>query len=222
MHRPQAGWNANPNALTLSWKQTKYLYAPLGVQLKQEKLQRMQIRAGSHHNISTCGIYGSICIVHSPFSFTFNRDLKVGAVTLVFWSHLAPVGSSISRDHFDDLHFISVDLGDESITLLLLCHLQLLLVISEQGGSDLTVQTFDGSVGHTLVFLSNTSLNCMCFPALLPRSSHFPFSHFMVGFLASLVVSTLAMKVISDPVVHKQVIMLVALTTGPKHTVYSV
>ena len=44
----------------------------------------------------------------------------------------------------------------------------------------------------------------MCFPALLPRSSHFPFSHFMVGFLVRVVESTRAMRVTSAPAIHKQ------------------
>lgn len=48
-----------------------------------------------------------------PFSLTLYRDLKGGAVTLVLCRHLTPVASSISRDHFDDLHFISIDLGEK-------------------------------------------------------------------------------------------------------------
>lgn len=54
----------------------------------------------------------------------------------------------------------------------------------------------------------------MCFPALLPRSIHFPFSHFMVGFLVRVVESTLAMKVISDPADHKQARLLRLTTDG--------
>lgn len=49
----------------------------------------------------------------SPFSLTLNRDLEGGAVTLVLCRHLTPVAPSVSDDHFDDLHFISVDLGEK-------------------------------------------------------------------------------------------------------------
>lgn len=45
------------------------------------------------------------------FLLTLNRDLKGRAVTLVLGRHLTPVAASITGDHFDDLHFISVDLG---------------------------------------------------------------------------------------------------------------
>lgn len=48
-----------------------------------------------------------------PFSLTLNRDLKGGAVTLVFCRHLTPVAPSISGDHFDDLHFVRIDLGEK-------------------------------------------------------------------------------------------------------------
>lgn len=51
----------------------------------------------------------------SLFSLTLNRDLKGGAVTLVLGRHLTPVATSITRDHFDDLHFISVDLGRDVV-----------------------------------------------------------------------------------------------------------
>ncbi|TNN30909.1 hypothetical protein EYF80_058938 [Liparis tanakae] len=44
-----------------------------------------------------------------------------------------------------------------------------------------------------------TSLNCRCFPALLLRSSHFPFSHFMFGFLNRLVEVILVTNVKSFP-----------------------
>lgn len=40
----------------------------------------------------------------------------------------------------------------------------------------------------------------MCFPALLARSSHFPFIHFIAGFLGRLDESTLATNVMSLPV----------------------
>lgn len=49
----------------------------------------------------------------SPFSLTLNTDLEGGAVTLVLCCHLTPVAPSVSGDHFDDLHFISVDLGEK-------------------------------------------------------------------------------------------------------------
>lgn len=70
------------------------------------------------------------------------------------------------------------------------------VIIPERSGSNHTHT-------HTLVFLSYVSLNCICFPALLPRSSHLPFSHFMAGFLVRLVESTLAMKATSVPVIDK-------------------
>lgn len=62
---------------------------------------------------------------------------------------------------------------------------------------------------HTFVFLSYVSLNCMCFPALLPRSIHFPFSHFMVGFLVRVVESTFAMKVTSVPAIQKNTALVI-------------
>lgn len=48
--------------------------------------------------------------MQSLFSLTLNRDLKGAAVTLVLGRHLTPVATSITGDHFNDLHFISVDL----------------------------------------------------------------------------------------------------------------
>lgn len=80
----------------------------------------------------TCMESVSASAGQSPFSLTLNRDLKVGAVTLVFYRHLTPVASSISRDHFGDLHFVSIDLGERKITKL--------LFLSERRGSDYTVQ----------------------------------------------------------------------------------
>lgn len=72
--------------------------------------------AGSDQNISM-----NVCVAASagqcPFWLTLNRDLEGGAVTLVFCRHLTPVAPSISRDHLDDLHFISVDLGVGGIWL---------------------------------------------------------------------------------------------------------
>lgn len=44
------------------------------------------------------------------FLLTLNRDLKSRAVTLVLCRYLTPVAPSISRDHFDNLHFVSIDL----------------------------------------------------------------------------------------------------------------
>lgn len=41
----------------------------------------------------------------------------------------------------------------------------------------------------------------MCLPALLAKSSHFPFNHFMAGFLSICEESTLATNVISFPIV---------------------
>lgn len=126
--------------------------------------------------------------MQSLFSLTLNRDLKGGAVTLVLGRHLTPVATSITWDHFNDLHFISVDLWRD--------------VVFRAGGSGDGVEAM--CLKHTFVFLSYDSLNCMCFPALLPRSSHFPFSHFMVGFLVRVDESTFAMKVTSVPVIQKQ------------------
>lgn len=53
----------------------------------------------------------------SLFSLTLNSDLKGGAVTLVLGCHLAPVSASIPGDHFDDLHFVCVDLGRDVVFL---------------------------------------------------------------------------------------------------------
>ena len=55
---------------------------------------------------------------------------------------------------------------------------------------------------RTLVSRSYVSLNCRCFPALLARSSHFPFSHFTVGFLVRVVESTFAVITTSAPANH--------------------
>lgn len=126
--------------------------------------------------------------MQSLFSLTLNRDLKGGAVTLVLGRHLTPVATSITGDHFDDLHFISVDLGRD--------------VVFRGEGSDDGVEAM--CLKRTFVFLSYVSLNCMCFPALLPRSSHFPFNHFMVGFLVRVDESTFAMMVTSVPAIQKQ------------------
>ncbi len=43
----------------------------------------------------------------------------------------------------------------------------------------------------------------MCFPALLPRSIHFPFNHFMMGLRVRLVESTLTINDTSLPVSKK-------------------
>lgn len=126
--------------------------------------------------------------MQSLFSLTLNRDLKGGAVTFVLGRHLAPVAASITGDHFDDLHFVSVDLGRGELF--------------RGEGYDDGLKAM--CLKHTFVFLSYVSLNCMCFPALLPRSIHFPFSHFMVGFLVRVVESTFAMKVTSAPAIQKQ------------------
>lgn len=75
----------------------------------------------------------------SSFSLTLYGDLKGGAVTLVFCCHLTPVAPSISRDYFDDLHFISIDLGEKIL-------LNYLLVICGGKGSDDTVHKMDASV----------------------------------------------------------------------------
>lgn len=53
-----------------------------------------------------------------PFPLTLNRDLKSGAVALVFGRHLAPVATGISGDHFNDLHLVSVDLLEKRVTRL--------------------------------------------------------------------------------------------------------
>lgn len=47
------------------------------------------------------------------FSLTFDSDLKGGAIAFVFWSHFTPVTPGVSGDHFDDLHFVSIDLREE-------------------------------------------------------------------------------------------------------------
>lgn len=71
--------------------------------LRRNMHQEPTLRPGGmDQNNSSYGI----CL----FSLTLHGDLEGGAVTLVFGRHLTPVAASVTSDHFDDLHLISVDL----------------------------------------------------------------------------------------------------------------
>lgn len=98
----------------------------------ERKLEQDQIKT------SACMESVAVPAGQSLFPLTLNRDLKGGAVTLVFCCHLTPVATSISRDHFDNLHFISIDLGEKIWRYDF-------WVISERRGSDHTVHKMDVS-----------------------------------------------------------------------------
>lgn len=61
----------------------------------------------------TCKGPAAVSAGRGSFSLTLHRDLEGAAITLVFHCHLTPVAPSISGDHFDDLHFVGIDLGEK-------------------------------------------------------------------------------------------------------------
>lgn len=104
----------------------------------------------------------SASVDQSLFSLTLNSDFKGGAVTLILCWHFTPVAPSISRDHFVDLHFISIDLGEKNI-------IKYYSVISERRRSCQT------SFSHTYLSISVISFfELHVFPSLAAQVKPLP------------------------------------------------
>lgn len=117
---------------------------------------------------------------------TFHFQVKGAAVELVLVGHLASVVPRVVFFGFDDVHFKGVDLSEWHM-----CY-------------KCSRGTYEcGSVWcRTFVCRSKVSFSCRCFPVLLARSIHLPLNHLIVGLRRRSLASTLAMKVMSPPLIQ--------------------